>query len=122
MSRASQGGVAEWLGRGLQNLAHRFNSGPRLQEPETGLRAVSSGGERFLDTEEVTGSNPVPPTKGLFSKLGMSTSHRSGWGLPPHLRRHEGAWARMNGAGVAPAQRGPFAYRGFMSSYMFKPT
>jgi Raf kinase inhibitor-like YbhB/YbcL family protein len=25
------GGVAEWLGRGLQNLVHRFNSGPRLQ-------------------------------------------------------------------------------------------
>src|SRR5262249_30084208 len=35
---------------------------------ETGLslygalsQAVGSGGERFLDTEEVTGSNPVPP-------------------------------------------------------------
>src|SRR2546422_843271 len=25
------------------------------------LRAVSSGGERFVDTEEVTGSNPVLP-------------------------------------------------------------
>jgi hypothetical protein len=25
------GGVAEWLGRGLQNLAQRFNSAPRLQ-------------------------------------------------------------------------------------------
>jgi hypothetical protein len=23
--------------------------------------AASSGGERFLDAEEVTGSNPVPP-------------------------------------------------------------
>ena len=26
----SSGGVAEWLGRGLQSLAHRFDSGPRL--------------------------------------------------------------------------------------------
>ena len=25
------GGVAEWLGRGLQSLAHRFDSGPRLE-------------------------------------------------------------------------------------------
>ena len=25
------------------------------------MRAVSSGGERFVDTEEVTGSNPVLP-------------------------------------------------------------
>src|SRR5713226_10774444 len=28
--RAHVGGVAEWLGRGLQNLAQRFNSAPRL--------------------------------------------------------------------------------------------
>src|SRR5207247_3563268 len=28
------------------------------------LRAVSSGGERFVDTEEVTGSNPVLPIFG----------------------------------------------------------
>jgi hypothetical protein len=27
-----------------------------------GTRAVSSAGERFPDTEEVTGSNPVRPT------------------------------------------------------------
>jgi hypothetical protein len=26
----SGGAVAEWLGRGLQSLAHRFDSGPRL--------------------------------------------------------------------------------------------
>ena len=26
-----RGAVAEWLRRGLQNLVHRFNSGPRLQ-------------------------------------------------------------------------------------------
>jgi hypothetical protein len=29
--RVIHGGVAEWLGRGLQSLAHRFDSGPRLE-------------------------------------------------------------------------------------------
>src|SRR5881398_3606694 len=64
------GGVAEWLGTGLQNLLHRFNSGPRLSSgraPATAYnlseRALSSGGERFLDAEEVRGSNPLAPTK-----------------------------------------------------------
>ena len=33
------GGVAEWLGRGLQSRVHRFNSGPRLE----GTRAIASG-------------------------------------------------------------------------------
>src|SRR5437763_16520146 len=63
------GGVAEWLGTGLQNLLHRFNSGPRLasgRAPATAYnlseRALSSGGERFLDAEEVRGSNPLAPT------------------------------------------------------------
>jgi hypothetical protein len=28
---AHPGGVAEWLGRGLQSPVHRFNSGPRLE-------------------------------------------------------------------------------------------
>jgi hypothetical protein len=26
------------------------------------VRAISSGGERFLDAEEVSGSNPLSPT------------------------------------------------------------
>src|SRR5436190_741475 len=63
------GGVPEWLGTGLQNLLHRFNSGPRLSSgraPATAYnlseRALSSGGERFLDAEEVRGSNPLAPT------------------------------------------------------------
>src|SRR5436190_3673195 len=62
-------GVAEWLGRGLQSLLHRFISGPRLSSgraPATAYnlseRALSSGGERFLDAEEVRGSNPLAPT------------------------------------------------------------
>ena len=61
---ASSGGVAEWLGRGLQSPVHRFDSGPRLETRyDVGPRALSSGGERFLDAEEVRGSNPLAPTK-----------------------------------------------------------
>jgi hypothetical protein len=30
------GGVAEWLGKGLQNPVHRFNSGPRLERAREG--------------------------------------------------------------------------------------
>jgi hypothetical protein len=63
--------VAEWLGAGLQNPSPRFNSGRRLgstarpvtyggQRPN--IRALSSEGERFLDTEEVRGSIPLGPT------------------------------------------------------------
>jgi hypothetical protein len=36
---------------------------PALVTSRRGTRAVSSAGERFPDTEEVTGSNPVRPTK-----------------------------------------------------------
>jgi hypothetical protein len=63
------GGVAEWLGKGLQNPVHRFNSGPRLDPSEAWssigpqTRALSSGVERFLDAEEVRGSNPLAPTR-----------------------------------------------------------
>src|SRR5690349_5361758 len=56
--------AAEWpsgLGKGLQSPVHGFDSRLRL----AGSRAVSSVGERFPDTEEVTGSNPVRPTKFL---------------------------------------------------------
>src|SRR5829696_9385215 len=61
--RGPTGGMAEWLGKGLQNPAPRFDSGCRLLEEAKGpLRAISSGGERFLDAEEVSGSNPLSPT------------------------------------------------------------
>ena len=57
------GDMAEWLGKGLQNPVPRFDSGCRLLEEAKGpLRAISSGGERFLDAEEVSGSNPLSPT------------------------------------------------------------
>ena len=51
-------------GKGLQNPVPRFNSGHRLHPfaYDRVLRARSSAGERFPDTEEVTGSNPVAPT------------------------------------------------------------
>jgi hypothetical protein len=57
--------MAEWLGKGLQNPVPRFDSGCRLSEWDPGpqaMRAISSGGERFLDAEEVSGSNPLSPT------------------------------------------------------------
>jgi hypothetical protein len=57
----SRGGVAQ--------LVRARGSYPRRRRFESGLRyhylyiwAVSSGGERFVDTEEVTSSNLVPPT------------------------------------------------------------
>ena len=51
-------------GKGLQNPVPRFNSGHRLHPfaYDRVSRARSSAGERFPDTEEVTGSNPVAPT------------------------------------------------------------
>ena len=58
----SRGGNAtvEWLsglGNGLQNRVHGFDSRFHLVS-----RAFSSAGERFPDTEEVTGSIPVSRT------------------------------------------------------------
>jgi Putative DNA-binding domain len=64
--RGATGGMAEWLGKGLQNPVPRFDSGCRLSVRDSlgpdGHRAISSGGERFLDAEEVSGSNPLSPT------------------------------------------------------------
>src|SRR5690348_15717356 len=53
------GGVAEWLRQGPANPCTRV----RFPSPPRSFRAVSSAGERFPDTEEVTGSNPVRPTR-----------------------------------------------------------
>jgi hypothetical protein len=46
-------------------------------------RAISSGGERFLDAEEVSGSNPLSPTtkKRFFAGKMWSRSRSSGRGL-----------------------------------------
>ena len=50
-----QGGVAEWLRQGPAKPCTRV----RFPPPP---RAISSVGERYLDTVEVTGSIPVSPT------------------------------------------------------------
>ena len=53
--------AAEWpsgLGKGLQSPVRGFDSRLRL-----GSRAISSVGERYLDTVEATGSIPVSPTR-----------------------------------------------------------
>src|SRR4030095_15116444 len=65
--RLHEDATAVWpsgSGKGLQNPVPRFNSGHRLHPfaYDRGSRARSSAGERFPDTEEVTGSNPVAPT------------------------------------------------------------
>jgi hypothetical protein len=62
-----------WSARGLYN-------GPGVSY-NLSVRAVSSGGERFVDTEEVTGSNPVLPT---ISTAGVLR------GLRLFCMRHEG--------------------------------
>src|ERR1700753_1356162 len=51
----SNGGVAEWLRQGPAKPCTRV----RFPSPP---RAISSVGERYLDTVEVTGSIPVSPT------------------------------------------------------------
>jgi hypothetical protein len=55
----STGGVAERRGNGLQIRLHGFKSRLHLAVP----RAIGAVVARFLDTEEVTGSNPVSPTR-----------------------------------------------------------
>ena len=58
--RCSNGGVAERRGSGLQSRVHGFKSRLHLNFSERAIGAVVA---RFPDTEEVTGSNPVSPTK-----------------------------------------------------------
>jgi hypothetical protein len=55
-----RGGVAERRGNGLQIRLHGFKS--RLHLEHNTARAIGAAVARFLDTEEVTGSNPVSPT------------------------------------------------------------
>ena len=73
--RPRVGGMAEWLGKGLQNPVPRFDSGCRLSEGAwkgSLVRAISSGGERFLDAEEVSGSNPLSPTLKILQFAGKT--------------------------------------------------
>ena len=55
-----RGGVAEWLRQGPAKPCTRV----RFPPPP---RAISSVGERYLDTVEVTGSIPVSPTRASSS-------------------------------------------------------
>ena len=67
---ATLGDVAEWFRRGSAKpvTAVRFRPSPptpraiRTTRLHSHTRALSSGGERFLDAEEVRGSNPLGPT------------------------------------------------------------
>ena len=59
--RSLHGGLAERRGNGLQIRQHGFESRTHL-ERHAPARAIGAVVARFLDTEEVTGSNPVSPT------------------------------------------------------------
>ena len=61
VSSPSSGGLAERRGNGLQIRVHGFKSRTHL-DSITPPRAIGAAVARFLDTEEVTGSNPVSPT------------------------------------------------------------
>ena len=61
VSSPSSGGLAERRGNGLQIRVHGFKSRTHLGAPPI-PRAIGAAVARFLDTEEVTGSNPVSPT------------------------------------------------------------
>jgi hypothetical protein len=63
------GGMAEWLRQGPAKPCTRV----RFPLPP---RAVSSVGERFPDTEEVTSSNLVPPTSSRRSRPFSARSER----------------------------------------------
>ena len=58
------GGVAEWFRQGSAKPCTpvQFRAPPPPDLYDRVSRARSSAGERFPDTEEVTGSNPVAPT------------------------------------------------------------
>src|SRR4051794_35091759 len=62
VSSPSSGGLAERRGNGLQIRVHGFKSRTHL-DSNTPSRAIGAAVARFLDTEEVTGSNPVSPTR-----------------------------------------------------------
>ncbi len=62
------GGVAERRGSGLQSRVHGFESRLHLTATKEVTWAIGAVVARFPDTEEVTGSNPVSPTKFEESK------------------------------------------------------
>ena len=72
---SQHGGVAERRGNGLQSRLHGFKSRLHLDAgmfrpagQKMAIWAVGAAVARFPDTEEVTGSIPVPPT-GMTASL-----------------------------------------------------
>jgi hypothetical protein len=70
--RALESGVCYRRGRGGPLRAAAEQQNPQVRPLHWPPRAISSGGERFLDTEEVRGSNPLSPT---HSVAGASSAH-----------------------------------------------
>ena len=82
--RNLHGGLAERRGNGLQIRLHGFKSRTHLRQRSTPTQlktwAIGAAVARFLDTEEVTGSNPVSPTSNpqvgdSFSACGFLCAH-----------------------------------------------
>ena len=72
--------------------------GPAAENPRS-QRALSSGGERFPDTEEVRGSNPLAPTRKAQVRGGKSApSVTAGQTPPPRKGRKWAAGSRVSKA------------------------
>ena len=74
------GGVAEWLGSGLQSRLRGFESRLHLGATTSfkRLSAIGAAVARFPDTEEVTGSIPVSRTR-----QGPGTLRSGAFRVPP---------------------------------------
>ena len=75
------GGVAERRGNGLQSRLHGFKSRLHLEHPAVPSSTARAIGAvwlaRFPDTEEVTGSSPVSPTRKSAGQTGCALPRRS---------------------------------------------
>lgn len=71
-----RGGLAERRGNGLQIRLHGFKSRTHLERHNSKQHpgAIGAAVARFLDTEEVTGSNPVSPTSSEQPLTAVSAS------------------------------------------------
>ena len=100
------GGVAERRGNGLQIRLHGFKSRLHLEHHRSHMwdrccsRAIGAVVARFLDTEEVTGSNPVSPTS---TTKPLSRSGRGAFFLPSNARTE----AAHRGDPPCDGRRGP---------------
>jgi hypothetical protein len=89
VSGRTPGGVAERLGSGLQSRPHGFESRRHLTH-----WAIGAAVARFPDTEEVTGSIPVSPTRKAPLRRGFFVFEASGHGAD--------SWALRPCGGAAP--------------------